>query len=259
MSEGYGRNPQRSAEEVNTSGKDWFTLFTVLKRSPAQSYWDRVVRSEPAEGRSAKKLTSEFDDAVAELRGAGLGHDENAVELRGAYDVSGMRSEADIMLWLTGHKAENLQAALRTLHRTGLLNQTEIAFSAMGVHRTAEFARGHVPAFARGVEAEDWLVVYPFNRSYDWYLLEPAERGKMLREHGMLGQEFPSVLANTTSAFALNDWEWLLALESPQLTDLVDMMRKLRESETRYHVRDETPFYTGRRLAHTDEIHEVLA
>ena len=88
--------------------------------------------------------------------------------------------------------------------------------------------------------------------------MDPAKRGALLREHGQLGQEFPSVLANTTSAFALNDWEWLLALEAPQLTDLVDMMRKLRESETRYHVRDETPFYTGRRMKTTDEIIEVL-
>ena len=65
------------------------------------------------------------------------------------------------------------------------LSQTELAFSAMGVHRTAEFARAHVPAFTCGVDAEDWLVVYPFNRSYDWYLMDPAKRGALLREHGL--------------------------------------------------------------------------
>ncbi|GFZ85022.1 hydrogen peroxide-dependent heme synthase [Nesterenkonia alkaliphila] len=255
----YGRNPVRSPEEVNASGKDWFTLFTVFKRTQQQMAGSIYPRGGAPEGRKAEKIATEFDEAVSTLAGGGLGADEGAVVLRGAYDVSAMRADADIMLWLTGHRAESLQAALRRLHRTELLNTTEIAFSAMGVHRTAEFARGHVPAFSRGVEAEDWLVVYPFNRSYDWYLMDPAERGRMLREHGMLGQEFPSVLANTTSAFALNDWEWLLALEAPQLTDLVDMMRKLRESETRYHVRDETPFYTGRRLPRTDDILEVLA
>ena len=267
----YGRNPQRSPEDVNSSGRDWFTLFTVFKRAGTS-----VKRADLAEGsrfsggsRVARAVTDffadgqaiagEFDEAVASLAGGGLGHDDDAVELRGVYDVSGMRAEADVMLWLTGHKAEKLQAALRTLHRSALLNTTEIEFSAMGVHRTAEFARGHVPAFSRGVEAEDWLVVYPFNRSYDWYLMDPAKRGQMLREHGQLGQEFPTVLANTTSAFALNDWEWLLALESENLTDLVDMMRKLRESETRYHVRDETPFYTGRRLLRSADVLEVLA
>lgn len=258
----YGRNPQRSPEEVNSSGKDWFTVFTVFARTESRSavdWWEPKNRSEVPAGRKAEKITSGFDDLVTTLAGGGLGHDDDAAELRGVYDVSGMRAGADVMLWLTGHKAEQIQAALRALHRTELLNTTEMVFSAMGVHRTAEFARGHVPAFARGVEPEEWLTVYPFNRSYDWYLLDPAKRGQMLREHGLLGQEFPSVLANTTSAFALNDWEWLLALEAPDLTDLVDMMRKLRESETRYHVRDEIPFYTGRRMTETIDVLEVLA
>ncbi|TLP77206.1 hydrogen peroxide-dependent heme synthase [Nesterenkonia sphaerica] len=249
----YGRNPQRSPEDVNSSGKDWFTLFTVFARTQPQR------RSQAPTGDAAQETADAFDELVSSLAGGGLGADDDAAQLRGIYDVSGMRAGADVMLWLTGHKAEKLQAALRALHRTDLLHTTEIAFSAMGVHRTAEFARGHVPAFSRGVEPEQWLTVYPFNRSYDWYLLDPAKRGKMLREHGELGQEFPSVLANTTSAFALNDWEWLLALEAPDLRDLVDMMRRLRESETRYHVRDEIPFYTGRRLNETLDALDVLA
>lgn len=267
----YGRNPQRSPEEVNSSGKDWFTLYTVFRRagtsirrtqpvgSSGLSGGTRVARAVTDFFADQGAVTRDFDEAAASISTKTMGADDDAVELRGVYDVSGMRADADVMTWLTGHKAENLQAALRTLHRTAALNTTEIAFSAMGVHRTAEFSRAHVPAFTRGVEAEDWLVVYPFNRSYDWYLMDPQKRGELLREHGMLGQEFPSVLANTTSAFALNDWEWMLALEAPQLTDLVDMMRRLRDSETRYHVRDETPFYTGRRLSDTAEILEVLA
>ena len=252
----YGRNAVRTAEDVNSSGKDWYTLYAVFKRA---SWRGGLIGEGRMPANTPKdKHVREFDELIGSLAGGGLGSDDEAVELRGVYDVSGMRADADIMVWLTGHRAEKLQKALREVHRTTLLRQTELAFSAMGVHRTAEFARAHVPAFTRGVDAEDWLVVYPFNRSYDWYLMDPAKRGALLREHGQLGQEFPSVLANTTSAFALNDWEWLLALEAPQLTDLVDMMRKLRESETRYHVRDETPFYTGRRLKTTDEIIEVL-
>lgn len=267
----YGRSPKRSPEDVNSSGKDWFTLYAVFKRAgtsikrvrPSESIrmsgGNRMARAVTDFFTDQDALTRDFDQCVASISEKKLGDHEDAVELRGVYDVSGMRADADVMLWLTGHRAENLQAALRKLHRTALLNTTELAFSAMGVHRTAEFARAHVPAFTLGVEAEDWLVIYPFNRSYEWYLMEPAKRGQLLREHGMLGQEFPSVLANTTSAFALNDWEWMLGLEAPKLTDLVDMMRRLRDSETRYHVREETPFYTGRLLKSTPEIIEVLA
>ncbi|MDQ1596191.1 MAG: hypothetical protein QOH40_2747, partial [Arthrobacter pascens] len=100
--------------------------------------------------------------------------------------------------------------------------------------------------------------VYPFVRSYEWYLLPEEERGKMLRDHGMLGRDFPQVISNTVSSFALGDWEWILGLEAPELVDLVDLMRHLRSTEARNHVREEIPFYTGRRIT-TGEIAEVLA
>ena len=70
----------------------------------------------------------------------------------------------------------------------------------------------------------------------------------MLREHGMAGRAFTGVQANTVAAFALNDYEWILALESDDLHDLVDLMRDLRSTQARRHVREEIPFHTGRRV-----------
>jgi chlorite dismutase len=102
-----------------------------------------------------------------------------------------------------------------------------------------------------------WLCVYPFVRSYDWYLLPEAERREMLREHGMAGRAFPGVQANTVASFALGDWEWLLPLESHNLHDLVDIMRDLRATQARRHVREEIPFHTGR-LITLAEVAEVL-
>ena len=127
----------------------------------------------------------------------------------------------------------------------------------MGVHRTAEFARDHVPAYARGLPPKQWLTVYPFVRSYEWYLLPDAERGAMLREHGLLGRDFPQVQANTVASFALGDYEWLLPMESDDVVDLVDMMRHLRATDARRHVREEIPFFTGR-LIPAAEVAEVL-
>jgi chlorite dismutase len=79
----------------------------------------------------------------------------------------------------------------------------------------------------------------------------------MLREHGIAGRAFKGVQANTVAAFALNDWEWILALESDDLHDLVDMMRDLRSTQARRHVREEIPFHTGRRID-SDGVIEVL-
>ncbi|ASN41049.1 chlorite dismutase [Arthrobacter sp. 7749] len=213
----------------------YFTLWTIFKRD---SDLDRT------EGVEA------FDALVAELA-------QDGVTLRGTYDVSAMREDADVMTWVHGPTAEGLQAAVRKIRRSFLFAETSIVYSTMGVHREAEFAKDHSPAFARGVAPETWMTVYPFVRSNDWYLLDPKERGKMLRDHGILGRDFPTVLANTVAAFSFSDFEWQICLEAPEMIDLVDMMRHLRYTEARNHVREETPFYTGRRIS-TAEVAEVL-
>ena len=79
----------------------------------------------------------------------------------------------------------------------------------------------------------------------------------MLMDHGRKGAAFTGVIANTVASFALGDYEWLLPMEADELTDLVDMMRELRYTEARRHVREEVPFYTGR-LLDLAEIPEVL-
>ena len=85
-------------------------------------------------------------------------------------------------------------------------------------------------------------------RSYEWYLLPDDERRRMLVEHGQMARGLPDVRANTVSAFALGDYEWILAFEADELHRIVDLMRDLRATEARRHVREEIPFYTGRRL-----------
>ena len=185
-------------------------------------------------------------DATAEL--AGLVADLAAadVTVRGLYDVSALRADADVMVWWHGPTAESLQFATRKLRRTAVGRATTPAWAAMALHRPAEFNKGHVPAFLAGMDAQPWVAVYPFVRSYDWYLLPDADRREMLVEHGIMGREYDQVLSNTVAAFALGDWEWILALESVELHDIVDLMRHLRASKTRLHVREEVPFFTGR-------------
>jgi chlorite dismutase len=180
------------------------------------------------------------------------------VTTRGVYDVSGLRADADVMFWLHGDDPAALQRALRRIRRTALIAPLLPTWSALGVHRDAEFNRSHVPGFLRGERARDWLAVYPFVRGYDWYVLPDDDRKRMLAEHGRKGAAYSSVIANTVAAFALGDYEWILPVESDSLTDLVDMMRTLRGTEARLHVNEETPFFTGRRIE-PQELVEVLS
>jgi len=70
----------------------------------------------------------------------------------------------------------------------------------------------------------------------------------MLMDHGIAGGKYPGIVANTVASFGLGDYEWLLALESDDLHEIVDMMRALRYTKARLHVREEVPFYTGKRF-----------
>lgn len=219
-----------------------FTMYAVFRRDPGNEL--------ELAGRGIEKAVAEIDGITSELADAG-------VTVRGLYDVSGFRHDGEVLVWLHGENPEDLQWGLRQIRRTELFAPLLPSWQAVGVHRAAEFNARHMPAFMLGKEPQQWVTVYPFVRSYEWYLLPEEERSKMLADHGRRGAAFRSTLANTVAAFGISDYEWLLALEDDELINLVDMMRDLRYTDARLHVREEVPFYTGRRISALDLV-EVL-
>jgi peroxiredoxin len=179
------------------------------------------------------------------------------VSVRGTYSTVGFRPDADLMMWWVGETPEDLQELTAEFRRTGIGRRLELRYAFMGVVRPAEFSKDHVPAFLKGEPPKKYLCVYPFVRTSEWYLLPPEERASMLREHGEIGREFPDVLANTTSAFGLGDWEWILAFEADDLPRIVDCIRRLRSAEARRYTKEEIPFVTGIRKEFVDAVRDL--
>jgi hydrogen peroxide-dependent heme synthase len=169
------------------------------------------------------------------------------VTVRGTYDVSALRADAEVLLWAHAEDSDDLQELYSRFRRTGFGRRLTPVWSQMALHRPAEFNRSHIPAFLADERPRDYVCVYPFVRSYEWYLLPDDERRAMLAEHGQMARGYPDVRANTVASFALGDYEWILAFEADELHRIVDLMRHLRGSTARRHVREEVPFYTGRR------------
>ncbi|ONM47725.1 hydrogen peroxide-dependent heme synthase [Nocardia donostiensis] len=187
--------------------------------------------------------------AIKEARAFFDGLADKGVVVRGIYDVAGMRADADFMIWTHAERVEDLQAAYADFRRTTELGRaSDPVWSNVALHRPAEFNKSHIPAFLAGEEPGNYICVYPFVRSYEWYLLPDDERRKMLADHGKEARGYPDVRANTVSSFALGDYEWILAFEAPELHRIVDLMRDLRATDARRHVREETPFFTGPRV-----------
>ena len=144
------------------------------------------------DGHDVPHAVNELDDVIALVEAEG-------VTVRGFYDVSGLRADADVMIWLTPPRPRPCSGRYRELRRTRLLKSLLPTWNAMGVHRDAEFNKSHVPGFLRGIEPKGWLTVYPFVRSYEWYLLPEDERRKMLADHGRKGAAFRGAIANTVA------------------------------------------------------------
>jgi peroxiredoxin len=201
--------------------------------------WSVFRLIEPVGGDSAP-MAREVDELFEQLAA-------KDTVVRGVYDVQGLRADADFMIWWHASTSDALQDAYAAFRRTEFGRRCEPVWSQMALHRPAEFNKSHVPAFLADEQPRAYVCVYPFVRSLEWYVLPDEERRAMLAEHGQMARGFADVRANTVAAFALGDYEWLLAFEADELHRIVDLMRHLRASQARLHVREEIPFYTGRR------------
>ena len=219
-------------DEINSAVR--YVMFSVFTAKPGELGYDDESRA------------AVIDETSAFLKQ----QEEDGVVIRGIYDVAGMRADSDFMIWTHAERVESLQKTYSDFRRTTTLGRVTTPFwSNVGLHRPAEFNKSHVPAFMADEDAGDYICVYPFVRSLDWYLLPDEERRKMLADHGMAARAYKDVRANTVPAFALGDYEWILAFEAQELHRIVDLMRDLRATEARRHVREEIPFFTGPRVS----------
>ena len=215
-------------DEVNN--KAHYALYSVFA----------LGESLPADDGERGRIVAESLDYV---KGAGA-------QIRGFYDVSGFRAEADLMVWWLDDDPQVLQDAYHRLRASALGKFLDPVWSCMGLHTPAEFNKRHIPACFGCVAPRDWAMVYPFVRSYDWYLKAPEERSRIMAEHGRNGfAQYPDVKGSTLSAFGFSDYEWVLAFEADTLDRLEGVMHAQRYTEARLYVREDTPFFTGPRVS----------
>jgi chlorite dismutase len=90
-----------------------------------------------------------------------------------------------------------------------------------------------------------YLFIYPFLKTREWYLLPLEQRQTMMDEHIRIGNKYPSVKLNTTYSFGIDDQEFVVAFETDQPGDFLDLVMELRESQgSRFTLRD-TPIFTA--------------
>jgi chlorite dismutase len=89
-----------------------------------------------------------------------------------------------------------------------------------------------------------YLFVYPFVKTRAWYTLDPQERYRIMQEHIALGREYPEIDLNTSYSFGLDDQEFVVAFETDDPASFLDLVQRLRTTESSLFTKRDTPTFT---------------
>ncbi|HLF09288.1 MAG TPA: chlorite dismutase family protein [Dehalococcoidia bacterium] len=197
---------------------------------------DRQWRQLPEEERHQARCA--FAEAVRS--------DSPAVETVG-YSTLGLRPEAAFFLYRTASAVEPLQESLSHLLCTKLGGHLELRDVLFGLVRPSVYARRPTPqeqAIGSGASAK-YLVVYPFTKTTEWYLLSQETRQGMMNEHIRIGRSYPSIRQLLAYSAGLADQEFIVAYETDRLDEFQDLVTALRATEARRYTLRDTPIFTG--------------
>ena len=198
--------------------------YTFLKLDPA---WRRLDANE----RLAHKR--EFAAACADFAD---GH------LLRLFSTVGTRGDSDLMVLSQAHNLERIHEFHVVLAQSGLMKWASIPHSFLAMTKVSEYSeesRLEVrPAHAR------YLFVYPFVKTRAWYALDAQERYRIMQEHIELGREYPSIDLNTSYSFGLDDQEFVVAFETDDPGSFLDLVQRLRTTESSLYTARDTPTFT---------------
>lgn len=167
------------------------------------------------------------------------------VTLRGAYSTVGLRHDADLMLWVVTEDLDAMQQLAVSINSSGIGAYLTNRHTFLGLALGSRYTADHAPAFIAGTPPKKYLSVYPFIKSHEWYQLGFEERRNAMAEHGKMGREYPDILTNTISSHGIADHEFVVALESDDLADMVKMVEHLRSAASRPYTTVDTPIILG--------------
>lgn len=197
-------------------------------------------RADPAWRREdASTQKSGVEELVSAVRSF-----EPDVRIR-SYLTMGFRHDADLLIWAYGQDASAFQDLNAAIYGTGMGRYLELTNCYFSMTRPTSYAQSHRQAFQTDAEALKYVMVYPFTKKREWYLLSQETRQGMMDEHIRIGQEFPSVRLSTTYCFGLDDYEFILAFETERPEDFLELVFKLRTAQVSQYTLVDIPIFVG--------------
>jgi len=159
-----------------------------------------------------------------------------------SYSTLGLRDDAEFLFWFAADNIEAIQEVISKIYLTVFGKYIIPSHVYLSSTRASMYAKvGKVSSFVEGNDPRKYVVVYPFIKTREWYLLPVEQRKKMMDEHIVVGQKFPQVVLNTTYSFGIHDEDFMLAFETDDLHAFQDLIMELRETQVSRYIERDTP------------------
>ena len=211
-----------------------FVTFTFYHARPEWRALDEAKKDE---------YRREFIETVDSFRKELLIH---------SYSITGLRSSADFMIWRIGYALDPFQEMSARINRTGLGRHLDVGQSFLSMTKRSMYIDKDNPEHVEDrlhiiPGKSKYLFVYPFVKTRAWYALPVEQRQEMMDEHIRVGSKYPSVKLHTTYSFGLDDQEFVVAFETDEPSDFLDLVQELRETKASSYTLRDTPMFTCRR------------
>lgn len=189
-----------------------------------------------------QRCKEEFIGTVAEFRRQLLIH---------TYSTVGLRTNVDFMIWRIGYELDPIQTMTSRLNRTEMAKFIEPTQSFLSMTKRSMYIDKDNPEHAEDrlhiiPGKSDYLFVYPFVKTREWYARPADQRQEMMDEHIRIGTKYRSVKLHTTYSFGLDDQEFVVAFETDHPADFLDLVQELRETKASSYTLRDTPMFTCR-------------
>ncbi len=175
------------------------------------------------------------------------------------YSMIGLKAGVDVLLWSLAPSFDALEEKIARVMRSGMGAWMAARHSFLGIVRPSQYVKrptSQEQSLFSG-ERSAYLVVYPFTKTTDWYLLSQEERQKVMNEHMKVGHRYHHVRQLLAYSFGVDDMDFLVAYETDDLVAFGDLVRELRGTESRRSTVRDTPILTGTHRP-IDEITRLL-
>ena len=223
--------PQPSASQTSATRRQ-LVSFVSYQLDPTFRRLDKAAKD---------AARAEFADAVADKPDAFIGL---------CYSCVGLKRDADFLLWNIAYDSDALQSHTAGLNKTALAGYLTVTHSFLSMTKRSQYIDPVDPfhdaeSRTRLIPGKrKYLFVYPFVKTRPWYLLPLEKRQEVMNSHIRIGNSYPSVKLNTTYSFGLDDQDFVVAFETDEPADFLDLVQDMRETESSLYTQRDTPLIT---------------